>query len=565
MRARDFRPPPIVMAALLAGSLPGASFAQSTAGGAPPGLLEAPAESTRFTLGEIKVVTSDIFEADRTERGISRLINRTHWTTRESVIQREIWRSPGETVDEAFAQELERNLRSLGLFAEVVVKLVPSGNPEAGANVRDLHVTTRDRFSLRIGAGASFVGAAASGNASLAESNLFGMGDRLRFSYRENDFGETRGDVAYFDRYVGGSWTSATVQAGRREEGNAYGLNLDRPFRHLEDKMAWNVSASTAGVDQDFFAANETVAEVPFDITSLSASVRWRSGSRMSFWTRGFSARYSEVDYFAARGPAAAGLRVPGDTQTLFAGGTLGFTDLSEFREISHLDTLEFVQDVPLGTTGSIEAGAAYRDEEVGGQAQTAAGQMTQPQVSLNLAETMAFGSSRYASARLSGFARLDGNDATGWRADLNFRAFDLSWRPHTLGLAVTYTEVEETDNLPVQLTLGENNGLRGYPNRELTGQRFLRINFEDRIDLNAQIAAFEIGAVVFGDAAWIGGRGADLEGPFTSAGIGLRVGSKSLLGNGILRADFSVPFDDANGESFDPLVSLTIGQVFSL
>ena len=130
----------------------------------------------------------------------------------------------------------------------------------------------------------------------LSENNVFGLGDRLRFSYRENDFGETQGNVSYFDRYVAGSWTSATIEGGRREEGDAFGLSFDRPFRFLADDMAWNLSASTVGVDQDFFAGNDTVAEVPVDVTSLSASARWRYGSRSNFWTRGFTARYSDLD-----------------------------------------------------------------------------------------------------------------------------------------------------------------------------------------------------------------------------------------------------------------------------
>ena len=545
---------PLAIAAIVVASVPGFGFAQSPEPG-----------GKSYTLGKIKVSSRAIFREEQELRGLARLINATHWTTQKAVIKREIWRSPGESVDDAFAEELERNLRSLGLFADVVVKLLPSIDPAADPGVRDLYVCTRDRLSLGGGAGASFVGAAASGNASLSESNVFGMGDRLRFSYRENDFGESRGDVTYFDRYVAGSWTSATVRAGRREEGNAFGVSFDRSFRFLEDKMAWSISGSTEGVDQDYFAANETVAEVPFDVARMAASVRWLSGSRMNFWTRGFAARYADLDYGSARGPAAAGLRVPGDTQLIFAGATLGWTDLSEFREVTRLDTLKYVQDIQLGTVASLEAGAVYRDEKIGGQGQTAPGQQTQPQVNVNLKKTMAFGASRFASARLGGFARFDDADTTGWRADFDLRAFDLSWDPHTLGFALSYTEAEETENLPVQLTLGEAGGLRGYPNRELTGQRILSLNFEDRIDLDARISAFDLGAVIFGDAAWIGNRGSDFEGPFTSAGIGLRIGSTALMGRNVLRVDFSVPFDDINGQSFDPLISATVGQVFSL
>ncbi|MEM8711426.1 MAG: hypothetical protein AAGG01_10775 [Planctomycetota bacterium] len=516
--------------------------------------VEASSQEATYELGSIDVSTADIYP-DNTS-ALRRFINATHWTTRESVIRREIWKRPGDTVDERFAEELERNLRALGLFAEVTVDLVPSADSAPG--VRNLVVRTRDRLSISGGAGASFVGDATSGSVSLSESNFLGLGDRLRFSVTENDFGETRGQLSYRDRYFLGSWTTATATAGRAEEGDFYAVSFDRPFRYLEDDFAWNITGGTTAIDQDYFFSNSTIAEVPIDIARLETSVRWRSGTRYSFTTRGLAARYGDFDYSAARGPSASTIDVPGDTQTLFAGGTLGITRLSTFREVTGLDTLRFVQDVQLGWTGSLEAGAVFRDED-------GSEDSTQPQVTARYSRIAAGGETRFLSTSLSGTVRTDDGEATGWRTDVGLRAFDLSLRPHTLALAVSYTEAEENENLPVQLTLGERNGLRGYPNREFTGQRFARINLEDRIDLDARLGTLDFGAVVFADAAWIGDRGEDLEGPFTSAGVGLRIGSNPLFGRGVLRLDLSFPFDDANGESFDPLLSFTLGQVFTL
>lgn len=526
------------------------------------------ADSEVFTLGLVQVTTSDVYEGELETSALRRLINATHWTTREAVIHREIWHETGDLVDTKFAEELERNLRATGLFADVTVKLVPSSDPDAAPGVRNLQVRTRDRLSIGGGAGASFVGDATSGSASLSESNLFGMGDRLRFSYTENDFGETRGQVGYRDRYVAGTWTTANAVAGRNEEGNFFGLSFDRPFRFLEDRFAWNVSATTTAFDQDYFFSNSTVAEVPIDFSRFEASARWRSGTRMNYWTRGLAARFTDYEYGAARGPFAPSVRVPGDTEAVFAGGTLSWANLSEFREVTHIDTLQFVQDVRIGTTAFLEAGALLRSEDAGGSAlpgDSSAGESTQPSVSARLGRILAIGESRFASAAFSGAVRTRGGDATGWRTDVNLRAFDQTWRPHTLGLAVSYTEADETENLPIQLALGERTGLRGYPNREFVGQRLVRINLEDRIDLDAHLRSLDFGAVVFFDTAWIGSRGDSLEGPFSSAGVGLRIGSTPLLGRGVARIDLSFPFDDANGESFEPLLSLTVGQVFTL
>ena len=99
-------------------------------------------------LRQVRIVTGDVFdEATREERPIAALIDALHWTTREDVVERELWFARGDRVDAATAAELERNLRALGLFAEVRVRLVPTGVEDEV----DLEVVTRDRLSITFG------------------------------------------------------------------------------------------------------------------------------------------------------------------------------------------------------------------------------------------------------------------------------------------------------------------------------------------------------------------------------------------------------------------------------
>jgi hypothetical protein len=48
------------------------------------------------------------------------------------------------------------------------------------------------------------------------------------------------------------------------------------------------------------------------------------------------------------------------------------------------------------------------------------------------------------------------------------------------------------------------------------------------------------------------------------AAGAGLRIGSKPLLGGGVVRIDFAKPFERAPGEDRDWTVSVSVGQVFT-
>lgn len=504
-----------------------------------------------WTLGNITVETSPIYSTERASRSVlARLVNASHWTTRESVVRREIWREPGDDIDEQFARELERNLRATGLFASVEARLVPGAEP----GVRDLVVTTRDRLSISGGASGSFVGNVASGGFSLSESNVFGTGDRLRFGFFENDFGEFRGSLSYRDRYLLGSWTSATAEVGRTEAGDFVAARVDRPFRYLADSFSYDLSARDADIERDYFLDGESVAEVPFEEIRAAASATWRRGTRFRNWTFGPRARFTETLYGRARGDVT--VRVPGDTTAAFVGVAAGFTDIDRFEKVTGLDTLHFVQDVRIGGSYSLEVGATHRDE-------SGASELIEPTAAASARYATAIAGSRFLSVDFGGSARTYAGDPRGWRADVRLRAFDTSMAPHTLAAGWSFTEVREDEDLPVQLTLGGGSGLRGYPSREFVGQRTAVLNLEDRIDLDLRLGSIDVGAVVFADIGWAAARGEGFGRPMRSVGAGLRFGSNPLLGRGILRLDVAVPLDEPDGSSYDPLVSLTLGQVF--
>ena len=131
----------------------------------------------------------------------------------------------------------------------------------------------------------------------------------------------------------------------------------------------------------------------------------------------------------------------------------------------------------------------------------------------------------------------------------------------NAIGANVVYDAVEELQGLPVELTLGEDSGLRGYAAHEFAGTARVRLNVEDRFDTGLELATLRLGLVTFYDAGWIG-EDSDLGRRLDSAGIGLRIGSKELLGNGVFRIDVAKPFVDVVGESDGWRISATVGQV---
>ncbi len=503
-------------------------------------------------LREVRILAGDVFEPDfAAVRPLAAIVNGLHWTTREDVVRREVWFVSGEVLDAEQAAELERNLRALGLFADVSVRLVPTGTP----GEVDLEVFTRDRLTLSFGGGASYVGGVTGVSATIGEANLFGLGDRLAASFRRNSDGEYRGGLVYTDLHVLDSWHTATVRLGRTDEGDSIGIDLRRPFHHLADPRAYGIGIGQDETDVDYYRNGDSVASVRDLHTAANADIAWGSGPLDQRRSAGVLIEFEQNEYGTATGPLAPSIRVPGETWSVFAGATGSWHSVSGYRKVEGLDTLVYIQDLTLGFDLGAVLGARWRNEDGSG------GEL-QPELRASATWAEEPVTNLFTNVGVRGSLREDGGKVVGWHSMLSGRAFAMLSERHTLGGSVTFDAVEETQDLPAQLTLGEDGGLRGYPTREFAGTRRLRGNLEHRFDTGIEFATLHLGLVAFYDAGWVGDdRG--LGRPFTSAGAGLRIGSKQLFGSSLLRIDFAKPLDEVPGENNGWKVSVSVGQVF--
>jgi hypothetical protein len=503
-------------------------------------------------LREVRIVSADIFDAaTAAQRPLAALVNALHWQTRQDVVRIEQWFQPGDFVDERLAAEFERNLRALGLFATVTVRVVAAPTP----GEVDLEVATRDRLTLSFGGGGSYVGGVTGYGFALGESNLFGLGDRLNASFRGNSEDEWRGGIAYTDLHVLDSWHTATLRLGRADTGDSFGFDLQRPFKHLADPRAHGATVAIDETEVDYFRDGETVAEVPIDRAAIDGNLRWGTGPVHDRRYLGLSLAHEQLDYGIPTGPLAPSLRVPGDTRSLRTGLTGSWQLVTAFRKVEGIDTLGFVQDLKLGLDASATLGLRWRDEDGVGDA-------LQPEFRLRLAWATEPLPDLFTDLEARGTLRLEGGEAVGWTASGGARAFAAIAELHTLCANVAYDAATEEQDLPLELTLGEDNGLRGYPARELVGTRRLRANLEHRFDTDVQILTVHFGLVAFADVGWVG-FGNDLDGPYRSVGAGLRVGSVPLAGGTVLRIDLAKPLDPVPGEDDEWSLSVSVGQVF--
>ena len=123
---------------------------------------------------------------------------------------------------------------------------------------------------------------------------------------------------------------------------------------------------------------------------------------------------------------------------------------------------------------------------------------------------------------------------------------------PRALLFASAHGAQDTNPDLDHQLTLGGDNGLRGYPLRYQSGTSSLLFTAEERFYTNwYPFRLFHVGAAVFADAGRTWGHDVAGEAPLgwlADAGVGLRVGNaRTGLGN-VLHIDLAVPLAAQTG-----------------
>ena len=551
-------------------------------------------DSGQYVLSDLVINRRDIFgsetaEANATPR-LYRVIDALHVTTREKTILLETGLKPGQRVIASDVAELERNLRALGIFASVSVKLIPIDDNHA-----EIHIQTRDRLSVVFGAAGSFLGGIGQLGFTVGERNVNGSGDRLLLSYSGTTDGDLRGAIAYDDIHFINRHHAASYSLGQTDEGRFYQFQVSRPFKTLASKFSWSLGAESVGSEVDFFENGVSVAQVPLQRESLVlqgsrrfATDKWSSvaSSFRRYFRYGAVLRVDRRDFEPTIGIQPDFVTPPLDNTRTFAGALLEVSRNRRFEKTTGVDTVQFTEDLSFGYSAELLAGVERMDDSA---------DVTETEPELFLEARYAFGSSlvnviaedsnsapdsaiasapvnsgrlsllpaqSFGTVSFNGFSNLQSGDDRSWSAAITLKLFNRAIDSHTLASRISYIKSDRGSDLPAQFTLGENNGLRGYSARQFSGSSRLRINLEDRIFTGWRVGAIDVGLLAFVDAGWAGDDFSELS-LNTSAGLGLRLGSNSLLGADILRLDVAYPFDRVDG---DPAVSvsLAMGQVFS-
>jgi outer membrane protein assembly factor BamA len=489
-------------------------------------------EGAGAVIGTVLLDNQNIFnlEDPKDDTKLFRLADRLHIKTRAEVIRKQLLFKPGDRYNRHLIDESERILRADGFFYDAWIREVRYQD-----NHVDLRVTTRDVWTLNPGFNFSRSGGTNSIGVQLEDTNFLGSGATFKV-FHTSDVDRTTTGFQASDEHTFGTWISSAVTFSNNSDGYLRELSVQQPFYALNTRWA----AGGYGIDDlqvdnlydrgnviDKFQDRHQGAQL-FGGLSTGVQDGW-----VRRWTTGFT--YDEHNFEPVHwaGPSIA----PVDRRFLYPFVQFDLIQDDYVRMWNH-DQIGRTEDFYLGTSFSARVG--YADADLGSSSSALLFQ--------SFASTGFGGNGRRSTVLL--FWDFSGRITQGGLyngvMDGSVRYYNEQSKNWLFFTTLSATKGWRLD-LDNQITLGGDNGLRGYPLRYQDGTARALYTIEQRYFTDwYPFRLFRVGGAVFFDAGRTWGR-APLAAPslglLTDAGFGLRFGnSRTSLGN-VIHVDLAFPF----------------------
>jgi hypothetical protein len=502
-------------------------------GSAPAIPSPAELEARGAVIGAVHIMVGDVFDTsiEGEDGWLYRTANKLHINTREQVVRDQLLFKPGEPYDDRVVRETERLLRANDYMYDAVIVPVAFDGERV-----DLEVRTRDVWTLNPGISFSRKGGENTLGAQLQEDNLLGTGRSLDFQWDDN-VDRTSYGVSYLDPHFLRSYTRFGASYVNADDGRTKLLQLERPFYALDVRRAGGTYLFDGERNDPRYVLGKNVGEFNHReeyYEAYGGRSRGLQGRWAQRWTAGFT---YERDRFALDPVEPPAGPLPEDRTLAYP--WLGF-DLVEdgFQERVNQDQISRTEDVLVGLRASARLG--YAAEALG--ADRGAVVMS---ASVRDGVDLRPGLSLFGSAGVSG--RLEEGEVRNGLLSAEGRVYWNTSRHSKFYASVSGAAAEQLD-AELQLTLGGDNGLRGYPLRYQAGTARALLTLEQRFYTDwYPFRLFHVGAAAFFDMGRTWGTdvtGAGSLGLLKDVGVGLRLGSsRSSFGN-VLHVDLAFPLD---------------------
>jgi hypothetical protein len=312
---------------------------------------------------------------------------------------------------------------------------------------------------------------------------------------------------------------------------------LYRPFYSVDARYGFSLSLSHDKLIPRIFYRGEEVFRYKKDVNYLDLAFS-RAFGRYTRFEPQFRFIYSDNDYAEYPGYPDLGL-IPDDE--IISGPGIGFR-LFSHRYITayYLDEFGTTEDLTehASISGSVTwSGPTFNANYIATLVSLEAGFFYQP------LDCLYTGFKNSYSSHYKGDLRRERINNI-LQAILYFRPAD-----HQLLALRTFSRFAWRQNPDYQLTLGGENGLRGYPDRYLTGTKLFLANLEYRIFTPVKILTAGLGGATFFDAGyvWRDSENVDFTDLETNVGIGLRIGLTKSSTARTIRLDLARALNEDN------------------
>jgi outer membrane protein assembly factor BamA len=500
-------------------------------------------EAAGAVIGKIDIDVRNIFdEADpRENSGLFRIADHLHIRTKRSAIQARLLFRSGDRYSARKLAETERALRLLTYVYDA--HIVPVHYADGKVDVR---VLTKDVWTLSPGISFGRAGGTNATSFKLQDSNFFGWGKTVQISH-ESTVDRTSDTVAWSDPNVFGSrWISAAEYADS-SDGSTHSLQIARPFYSLD--APWSVNLVGVRYDRTVSRYNlgKIVDQFSDDQTSYELSGGLSNGL-IDGWTKRltFGVRYDH-NVFVPTATATPARELPAERTLAYP--FVGFDIIEDdYKKTGDQNQIGRTEDLYFGT-------------EVSGSIGLSNGVFGADRNALMLALSAVKGIELPAQQQIfvtgNFSARVDAGRARNLIADSGAKYY-WRWREDWLLYAALSATVTASLDPELQVLLGGDNGLRGYPLRYESGTSRAFFTLEQRYFTDwYPFRLARVGAAVFADAGRTWGNGVRQTDPgmlqaepgmLSDVGFGLRLGNtRTGLGN-VLHVDVAFPLRNIAG-----------------
>lgn len=484
-----------------------------------------------YVIKDVVISTVDVFNTDSEAEShpIFKLANRLHVDTRPRTVRSQLLFESGEELSAQKVEESERLLRNKPYLFDA--SITPVENTDGTV---DLHVETRDNWTLFPEIQFSVTGGESESAIGIEEDNLWGTGTRLNIR-RENDEDRNSSVFELSGQDIGKNRLNAAISIADLSDGESQLLRVQRPFFSLDTTWAAGTTLLSDDRIETLYSFGEQGARFRDDQLRISLFGGVSEGlieGRTTRWILGYE--YNEQDFEIALDEGLVNL-APEDRRLSFP--FIRYQSIEDrFVKTSNLNQIERTEDITLGATYDLTLGYASETLDsdrnawiLGASYGRGYGSPDSLLVLFNHGLSTRLESGDIQNAVLSS------------RTEVYKRQSDKRVLFGALNLRVGQSL--DLDNFA---SLGGDAGLRGYPQNFLNAETTALLTIEQRFYTEYYpLRLLRVGGAIFADIARGWGPdpiGLEQDEVLANVGFGLRLGSPRSSSNRVFHLDIAFP-----------------------